>query len=256
MKFNNIIKNVLGRIFTFWGGLMFIGTMLLIIIPAWATKFIDEPKRSRIFIQLCRIWMAIFYPLAFIRVKILGRENFKSKENYIVVCNHNSMMDVPITSPGIPGANKTIAKIELSKIPLFGIIYKRGSVLIDRKNENSRKESYNKMKWVLEQGMHMCIYPEGTRNKTNDPLKSFHDGAFKLSFETGKAIIPAVLCGTKKMLPADKAFFFWPGKITMKFLTPISPENFNNPIEMKEYVFNLMWEEVIKQTTDVRNQTS
>ena len=97
--------------------------------------------------------MTIFYPLAFIRVKISGHENFKPNENYIVVCNHNSMMDVPITSPGIPGANKTIAKIELSRTPLFGIIYKRGSVLIDRKNESSRKDSYNKMKWVLEQGM-------------------------------------------------------------------------------------------------------
>jgi 1-acyl-sn-glycerol-3-phosphate acyltransferase len=241
---NKYIKNVLGRIFTIWGGLMFIGTMLIIIIPAWATKFIKEPKRTEVFINICRIWMAIFYRLAFINVKINGRHHFKKNENYIVLCNHNSMMDVPITSPGIPGANKTIAKIELSKIPLFGIIYKRGSVLIDRKNENSRKDSFNKMRSVLNQGMHMCIYPEGTRNKTNDPLKAFHDGAFKLSFETGKSIIPAIICGTKKMLPSDKTFFFWPGNLSMSFLEPISPIKFNTYIEMKEYVFKLMWEEV------------
>ena len=256
MKMNIRIKNILGRIFTVWGGIVFIGTMLIIIIPAWATKFIKEPKRTRIFIQLCRIWMAMFYPLAFIRVKITGRENFKPNENYIVVCNHSSMMDVPITSPGIPGTNKTIAKVELAKIPLFGIIYKRGSVLIDRKDENSRKYSYNKMKWVLDQGLHMCIYPEGTRNKTNNPLKSFHDGAFKLSFDTRKEIVPAILIGTKSMLPSDKSFFFWPGKITMHFMEPISPSKFNSASEMKEYVFKLMWEEIIRQTTDVRSQTS
>jgi 1-acyl-sn-glycerol-3-phosphate acyltransferase len=254
MKLNKTVKNILGRIFTVWGGLMFIGTMLIIIIPAWATKFIKEPKRTSIFIQICRIWMYIFYPLAFIRVKISGHENFKPDENYIVVCNHNSMMDVPITSPGIPGANKTIAKIELSRTPLFGIIYKRGSVLIDRKNESSRKDSYNKMKWVLEQGMHMCIYPEGTRNKTNDPLKSFHDGAFRLSFDTGKSIIPAILTGTKKMLPSDKAFFFWPGKITMRFLAPISPTTFSNQTEMKDHVFEVMWREIEKEKSDVRGQ--
>lgn len=130
--------------------------------------------------------MAIFFTLSGVRLTIRGRENFKKGENYIVVCNHNSLMDVPLTSPGIPGANKTIAKIEMAKIPVFGIIYKRGSVLLDRKSDASRRDSYLAMKDVLEKGMHMCIYPEGTRNKTENPLKSFHDGAFRLSFDTGK----------------------------------------------------------------------
>src|SRR6185436_5631575 len=104
---------------------------------------------------------------------------FKNGENYIVVCNHNSFMDVPLTTPFIPGPNKTIAKIEMAKIPLFGLIYQRGSVLVDRKNEESRKNSYIKMKDVLQMGMHMCIYPEGTRNKTTAPLQPFHNGAFR-----------------------------------------------------------------------------
>lgn len=239
-----MIKNILGRIFTVWGGLMFIGTMMLVILPIWATGLLPEPKRTAWVIRLCRLWMAIFYPLAGISVRIKGKENFKTNENYIVVCNHNSMMDVPITSPGIPGANKTIAKIEMAKIPIFGIIYKRGSILIDRNKDVSRKESYQKMKWVLEQGMHMCIYPEGTRNKSNDPLKSFHDGAFRLSFDTKKAIIPAIITGTKKMLPSNKSFFFWPGKVSMTFLKPVEPSQFNSATEMKEYIFNLMWDEI------------
>ena len=110
------------------------------------------------------------------------------------------------------------------------------------------------MKWVLDQGMHMCIYPEGTRNKSNNPLKSFHDGAFKLSFDTRKEIVPAILIGTKSMLPSDKSFFFWPGKITMHFMEPISPSKFNSASEMKEYVFKLMWEEIIRQTSEGRRQ--
>src|SRR5439155_14872246 len=109
-------------------------------------------------------------------------------------------MDVPLTSPGIPGANKTIAKIEMARIPLFGMIYKRGSVLVDRKSEESRRKSFNKMKEVLQMGMHMCIYPEGTRNKTNEPLQRFHDGAFRLAVETKKDIMPAVIFYTNKVL--------------------------------------------------------
>jgi 1-acyl-sn-glycerol-3-phosphate acyltransferase len=130
-------------------------------------------------------------------------------------------MDVPLSSPGIPGANKTIAKAGMAKIPLFGLIYKSGSVLVDRKSEQSRKASYTKMKEVLQMGLHMCLYPEGTRNKTNEPLQRFHDGAFKLAVETQKQIIPAVIFYTNIVLPRNKTFYFWPHKVEMHFLEAI-----------------------------------
>jgi 1-acyl-sn-glycerol-3-phosphate acyltransferase len=241
-----MIKNIFGRIFTIWGGIVFIATMLIFLPPIWATGSLSEPKRTDWVIKFCRMWMALFFPLCGIRLTIKGRSNFKKDENYVVVCNHNSLMDVPLTSPGIPGANKTIAKIEMSKVPLFGIIYKRGSVLLDRKSDESRKASYMDMKNVLAMGMHMCIYPEGTRNKTNDPLKSFHDGAFKLSYETGKKIMPCIIRGTRKMLPLNKSFFFWPGKASMEFLAPIDPKEFQDASSLKKYVFDLMWKELSK----------
>jgi len=240
-----MIKNILGRLFTVWGGFVFIGSMLIFMPAVWISGMLAEPKSTGVFIRICRNWMAIFFSLAGVRLTIRGKEAFKKGDNYIVVCNHNSLMDVPLTSPGIPGANKTIAKIEMAKIPVFGIIYKRGSVLLDRKNDASRRESYLAMKSVLEHGMHMCIYPEGTRNKTDNPLKSFHDGAFRLSFETGKKIIPCLIKGTREMLPHNKSFFFWPGKASMQFLSPIDPKNFASAQEMKEHVFQLMWDGIL-----------
>lgn len=239
-----MIRNILGRIFTVWGGIVFVSSMLIFLFPIWATGILPEPKRTAWVIRFCRMWMAIFFPLSGVRLTIKGRSAFKKGENYIVVCNHNSLMDVPLTSPGIPGANKTIAKIEMSKVPLFGIIYKRGSVLLDRKNDESRKASYNEMKQVLAKGMHMCIYPEGTRNKTNDPLKTFHDGAFKLSFDTGKKIIPCLIRGTRNMLPLDKTFFFWPGKASMEFLEAVDPKDFPDQLALKQYIFKLMWDKL------------
>jgi len=237
-----MIKNILGRLFTVWGGIVFIGSMLVFMPAVWISGMFAEPQSTGIFIRICRSWMAIFFTLSGVRLTIRGRENFKKGENYIVVCNHNSLMDVPLTSPGIPGANKTIAKIEMAKIPVFGIIYKRGSVLLDRKSDASRRDSYLAMKDVLEEGMHMCIYPEGTRNKTENPLKSFHDGAFRLSFDTGKKIIPCLIKGTREMLPHNKSFFFWPGKASMQFLPAIDPKDFASAAEMKEHVFQLMWD--------------
>src|SRR6185369_6074570 len=121
----------------------------------------------------------IFLTLAGCPLTVRGKEHFKKGETYIVICNHNALIDVPVSSPGIPGGNKTIAKAEMAKIPLFGLIYKTCSILVDRKSEKSRRDSFTRMGEVLEMGLHMCIYPEGTRNKTAEPLKSFHDGAFR-----------------------------------------------------------------------------
>lgn len=217
------IKGILASVFALWAALVFISSLLLVLIPTWIISFQPEPKRTIYIFKIFRVWMKFFFVLAGVRRVFKGKENFKKGENYIVICNHNSFMDVPLSSPGIPGANKTIAKIEMSRIPLFGTIYKTGSVLVDRKSEQSRKSSYNRMKAVLEMGLHMCIYPEGTRNKTKLPLQRFHDGAFRLSVDTGKEIIPAVIFFTNKVLPAGKTFYFWPHRVEMHFLRPLSP---------------------------------
>ena len=184
--------------------------------------------------------MAIFLTAIGCPLKIKGKENFEEGETYIVVCNHNSFMDIPVASPGIPGGNKTIAKVEIAKIPIFGALYKIGSVLVDRKSEASRRESFTKMKDVLELGLHMCIYPEGTRNKTDQPLKSFHNGAFILAIDTKKAIIPAVIFNTKKALPADKPFFLLPYRLSMHFLPPVTVQPNDSVESIKQKVFEIM----------------
>jgi 1-acyl-sn-glycerol-3-phosphate acyltransferase len=237
-----IIKNILGRLFALWAMLVFVVSMLLVYIPFLITGLWREPKKTIYFITVSRIWMKIFFTLSGVRRVFRGKENFRKGENYIVVCNHNTFMDVPLSSPGIPGkGNKTIAKIEMKKIPLFGIMYTRGSVLVDRKSEESRKASFTKMKEVLAMGLHMCIYPEGTRNKTTEPLQRFHDGAFKLSADSGNAVLPAVIFYSKKVFPPDKKFFFWPHRLEMHFLPAISPQGLSVE-QLKEKVHAVMKE--------------
>jgi 1-acyl-sn-glycerol-3-phosphate acyltransferase len=183
--------------------------------------------------------MGAFLMLIGCPLRVKGREHFIEGKNYIVLCNHNSFMDVPVSSPAIPGGNKTIAKIEISKVPLFGMLYKTGSVLVNRKSDASRKESYLDMKRVLAMGLHMCIYPEGTRNKSNEPLKPFHSGAFRLAQDTGKPIIPALIFNTRKVLPAGKVFYAMPHPLQIHFL-PAVEVNKKSAEELREYVFRIM----------------
>jgi 1-acyl-sn-glycerol-3-phosphate acyltransferase len=235
----NVIKNIFGRIWAAWGMISFIITFLIFFIPSMITWLIPDPKGQGIFISLARLWMNIWLRLVGCPVTVKGKEFFKPGQTYIVTCNHNSMMDVPLSSPFIPGANKTIAKSSFAKIPLFGFYYMKGSVLVDRKNEQSRKESFEKMKNVLQKGIHMCIYPEGTRNRTKESLKEFHSGAFILAVSNNKAIIPAVIFNTKKVMPLNKTFYFWPHRLQLHFLEAIPAEGLT-ATQLKEKVFKVM----------------
>jgi 1-acyl-sn-glycerol-3-phosphate acyltransferase len=237
----NLLKNVLGRVFAFWALIVFVPTMLIAFIPIWLAGFWPEPVRTKIFQTASATWMRVFFFFTGTRLLVKGKEHFEKNKNYVVVCNHNSFMDVPITTPFIPGPpNKTIAKIEIAKVPVFGLIYKRGSVLVNRKSEESRKASISKMKEVLNMGLHMCIYPEGTRNKTNEPLQKFHDGAFRLAIDTGKPILPTVIFNTAKVLPVGKPFFFWPVAIRMHYLKPVAVDSTMTVASLRDKVFTIM----------------
>ncbi len=199
----------------------------------------DKKKSQDFFILVSKIWMRVWLTIVGCPLKVVGKENFKKDETYIVTLNHNTLLDIPISCPFIPGANKTIAKSSFTKVPLFGLFYAKGSVLVDRKNEKSRRDSFYAMKEVLANGIYMCIYPEGTRNRTREPLKSFYDGAFKLAVETKTPIIPALIFNTNKAMPNNKVLYLLPKKIEMHFLPPIEI-NTTNAGDLKEKVFEIM----------------
>lgn len=198
-----------------------------------------DPLKTRFHRVVSQVWMGLFLFLAGCSFKVTGKEVFDNLETAIVVCNHNSLIDIPISTPFLPRANKTIAKKSFVYIPLFGWVYQFASVIVDRKNNQSRRESYEKMKVVLNNGLDMLIYPEGTRNRTAAPLKSFYDGAFKLAIDTNKPIVPVVLLNTKKVLPTKPIMYFTPGKMYMHILPALYPQGHSKD-SLKQLVYDKM----------------
>lgn len=241
----NIFKRILGHIYFFYALILFLITMLIVIIPILLANALyknNELKRIRAVHRIFILWMNVFLSLVFIRVKRKGLHHFKPGNNYVVIINHNSLADIPISSPYVPGPNKTLAKADFMKVPLFNIIYKSGSILVDRKSDESRKQSIKKMIETLEQGIHLTLYPEGTRNKTNEPLQPFYDGAFRTAISAQKDIIPGILFGTKEILPRRPKLWAWPHKVRFEFLEPIPVKelNINDTGRLKQEAFNLM----------------
>lgn len=234
-----VLKAVFARVLALYAILVFAASLVVMVWPVLFTYLLDERTGTAVFRKITRGWMQTWMLLFGCPVRVKGRHHFSKGEVYIVTCNHRSMIDVPLSTPFIPGPNKTIAKRSLAKVPVFGWVYARGSVLVDRDSDASRRKSFDAMKATLAKKIHMVIYPEGTRNKTSKPLKNFYDGAFKLAVTTGNNIIPAVIFYTEKVLPANKKFWLLPHRIEIHFLEPVITAG-HTSTSLKNKVYEIM----------------
>ncbi|HMP94997.1 MAG TPA: 1-acyl-sn-glycerol-3-phosphate acyltransferase, partial [Phnomibacter sp.] len=123
-----VFKLIFGRIWALWGLLIFMITLLIFVWPIVFTFLIPEPAGIKTFKAVSKLWMTIFLYAIGCPLKIYGRRHYQAGEEFVVVSNHRSLMDVPLLTPFFPGPNKTIAKRSMSRIPIFGWVYTRGSV--------------------------------------------------------------------------------------------------------------------------------
>jgi len=188
------------------------------------------------------MWLwAIGMPL-----KKVGRQ---PEGRYIIVANHTSYMDTVVIFPAVSGYFRVLGKKEISKVPLVGYIYKQIVILVDRSNQVSRSISMRLMWRVLRKEGHIILFPEGTFNETDAPLKSFYDGAFRLAVRTGVSVLPIIFPDTVDRWHYSAWWKLWPGRNRVIYLDPIpaanlSPEDL--PV-LKEQVYKAM-EEALKES--------
>lgn len=190
---------------------------------------------------LNRILVFSFSIFTFYRYKIKGLDKIIKNHNCIVIVNHYNVMDMIAIAYGCRVNAKPLVKKELGKIPILGQLFQIACLTLDRKSEESREKAQMKMKWELENGGSILIFPEGTRNRSDAPLKSFYNGAFELSLQTGIPILPIVLTNIRKITDAD-SLIVRPGIIELNYLDPIFPANFEkSSVEiLKEKCFQVM----------------
>lgn len=217
-----IIKKAFAILFLIYSLLVFISAMILVFPFILISSIIFKKKQAQdiIFIFL-KLWAWIFSIFCFFPVRTRGYQHKNQDKSYIYVCNHNSYLDAITVVIGISGSVKPLGKIEMVKTPLFGMIYKRVVVLIDRKNKESRARSVEELKVDLARGQSILIFPEGTMNKTEADLSDFYDGAFRLAIETQTDIAPMVILNARKLLPRANPLSVKPGLITCIFDEPV-----------------------------------
>ena len=177
---------------------------------------------SRFNTGVIRLWARIILLAAGVELKIEGAENLSKEESYILVANHQSLMDIPVLAYGLPVPVRIIAKKELFKIPVFGWGMKSvGMLEIDRSNQKQSFATLKKAEHVL-RSHHLSIlaFPEGTRSD-DGKIHHFKKGPFILAINTGLSIVPISVSGTRKIIPKGKIQIY-PGRVKIKIHAPIS----------------------------------
>jgi 1-acyl-sn-glycerol-3-phosphate acyltransferase len=171
-----------------------------------------------------------------IRVLVQGRENVPAGEACIFMANHVSNLDPPGLIPRIPGRTAGFAKRSVFKLPIFGYCMKLGEFIpVDRTGSvTSAQESVAAARRILDKGVHITTFVEGTRSR-DGRLLPFKKGPFYLAMETGAPCIPVSIYGTEKLM-AKGSFAIKPGTVHFVFHPPVYPRDFATREELIQAV--------------------
>ncbi|NER09865.1 1-acyl-sn-glycerol-3-phosphate acyltransferase [Muriicola jejuensis] len=122
-------------------------------------------------------------------------------KSYMLIANHTSMLDIMLMLKVSRNPFVFVGKKELVNIPIFGFFYKRVCIMVDRDNSNSRMGVYRRAQRRLDQGLSICIFPEGGVPPEDVILDQFKDGAFKLGISHKIPIVPMIFFDAKKRFP-------------------------------------------------------
>ena len=211
-----LIKNFFFLLWRIWFYILII-LPILILFPVLLIS-VAKDSWYPFFFRLARFWARIIlFGMGFLpRIKRLQKT--EKGKSYMYVANHTSMVDIMLMLHSVRNPFVFVGKKELSKFPIFGYFYKQTCILVDRGDAKSRRAVFESAQERLNQGLSICIFPEGgVPEDRNLLLDSFKDGAFRLAIEHQIPIVPLVFYDNKKRFSYD-FFSGSPGRMRVKVL--------------------------------------
>lgn len=222
--------------------------MLLIFPFVIISSFFGRIQGGNMVMRLCMLWADTWFPLIFIRHKKIFETPHDKTKPYIFVTNHISYLDSAIIPKAYRQPIRPLGKVEMSKVPVFGFIYRNAIVTVDRSSAANRAKSVRILKSIINKGISVLVFPEGTFNMGVSPLKEFYDGAFRLAIETQTPVKPVLFLDAYRRMPYDSLFSMTPGRNRIVYLDEIPVENYaiKEVSKLKEEVYALMEKKLIE----------
>jgi len=239
------LLKILQRIYFIYAITVFLIIMLLLFLPTVIASFWGRIKGGNFVYKLTKIWADLCFAFCFIFTKIKFESPHDRNRAYIFVVNHISYIDAGFLPKVFRQPLRILGKAEMTKIPIFGLIYSKVVVPVYRDRVDDRARSMRIIKSLVNKKISVLIFAEGTFNQTGKPLKDFYSGAFRIAIDTQTPIKPVLFLDTYSRLPGS----LWtlnPGKCRAVFLDEIPVEGLtlDDLPTLKEKTYNMMSEKL------------
>lgn len=207
------------RSIVIWSATIF---LILLWLPFLAVirLFDRDPVHYRTGFWFRRLGKSMTRINPFWKLDISGYTLTDPKRALVLVCNHQSMADIPLIS-NLPWEMKWLAKKELFTIPVVGwMMQMAGDIPVDRKAKNRRQNAIIQALAYLKQDCPVMFFPEGTRTP-NGKVHRFSDGAFLLAIKAGVPVLPMAIEGSRECLPKNSWKFGQLNNIHIKVMEPV-----------------------------------
>jgi len=213
----------MSRVITSIGIWIAVVTIIVLWLPLLAIIYLfdRDPVKYRTGRWFRRLGMAITKVNPTWKLEIDGVNVSNPRNPYIVVCNHQSMADIPLVSH-LPWEMKWIAKKELFDLPVVGWMMKMsGDISVDRNAKSKRAQPLIESLSYLKNKCSVMFFPEGTRSR-NGKVNRFNEGAFLMAIKSGVTVLPLALDGSHDCLPKHSWKFGKTQTVKLRVLEPIS----------------------------------
>ncbi len=237
-----ILLKPLQILYVLYAFAVFVALMIPVFIWSLLVLPFGKIKGGNLIYFACMVWADLWFFLVFIYHRNIYLEKPQKNRSYIFVANHISYLDSAIIPKTLRHPVRALGKVEMSRIPVFGFIYKHAIVTVDRSNPANRSRSVQVLKSVLARGISILVFPEGTFNTSHRPLKEFYDGAFRIAIETGTPIKPVLLVDAYSRMSYKSIFTLNPGISRSVFLpeVPVEGLTLKDVASLKAKVFQMM----------------
>jgi len=228
-------------------GFVIFGLLFAVLLPFLFIPILF-PSQHRLVGILNRWWARLMFIFIFIPFRVEYRSKLDPKKRYIFCPNHFSYLDIP--AMGLNRLNAIfVGKNEISQVPVFGYMYRKLHITVNRSSMKSRSESLKQSLTAIDEGKNLVIFPEGGIVTLKDPVMGkFKDGAFRVAIEKQIAIVPVTIPHNWVILPPDQFLLRW-HPLTVVFHEPIETAGLtlNDVEELKKKVFHRINHELDRQ---------
>lgn len=193
-----------------------------VLLVEWVIGKFNRQAKDYSCLRMVQTAFKLMLKVAGVRLTVIGEENVPKDQAVLYVGNHRSYFDILLTYSRCPRLTGYVAKVEMLRYWLLRDWMKALYCLfLDREDIKAGLKTILQGIEYIKKGISICIFPEGTRNRT-DEMMPFKEGSMKIAEKTGCPIIPMAITNSAEIFE-NHIPFIRPCHVILEYGTPILP---------------------------------